>query len=478
VNVNVNVPEADRSRARARVAFAALFLLALAVRLPLVLSDPAVFGGDSVLRLARSDRLLIGYWLPLPQVLVFLARAVNPDPLWTRLAFVVVGALVPVALARAMAAASSLPAAAGAGALLALHPLWAYYSLVPYQEGLTALFLLLGAEALARGKDGRAATWLGLSSLCRYEAWIAAAMAAAPRWRQPRRAFPFLVVPLCWTAAHLGISPRGSYVLDLDPGALGWSRLSFLLAKVREYSGDALLALALAGVAVAAVRRDRRWAAGALFALAIVAAAALAGHETPPGSGRISERMAHLPVAALCACAGLALAVPWERTRGAARAAAGVAAVSVVAVVGWRWHAQLRAQVREATSDPSLRLAVQVARFAHAALPPGGTLAVAGRPVDAAAVEAYVRKVAASGGDVARAQAIAAGYAAHSPDLDRVAAHLPRPPSSVIRAGSGPADLLAVFDDDASPRPPCHAPRARFAAGTRAVSVCVPAAPT
>ena len=423
--VPVNVPGAER---RQWVAAALLFTLALAVRVPLVLSDPAVFGGDSVLRLARSDQLLIGYWLPLPQVLVYLARAVNPDPLWARLAFVFVGALVPVALARAMAAASPLPAAVCAGALLALHPLWAYYSLVPYQEGLTALFLLLGAEALARGRERRAALFLGLACLCRYEAWIAAALAAARHWRRPRRALPFLVVPLAWSAAHLGLSPRGSYVLDLDPGALGWSRLLFLLAKVREYSGDALLVLALVGATVAALRRDRRWAWGALFTFAIVAAAALAGHETPPGSGRISERMAHLPVAALCACAGLALALPRERTRGRTRALAGAAAVAVVAAIGWRWHAQVRAQVREAASDPSLRLAVEVARFAHAALPPGGTLAVAGRPVDASAVDAYVRKVAASGGDVARARAIAAGFAAHSPDLDRVAAHLPRPP--------------------------------------------------
>ena len=148
------------------------------------------------------------------------------------------------------------------------------------------------------------------------------------------------------------------------------------------------------------------------------------------------------------------------------------AAVAVVAVIGWRWQGQLRAQVREAASDPSLRLAVAggALRGGRAAAEgrPGGGRAAGGR---ARRCDAYVRKVAASGGDVARARAIAAGFAAHSPDLDRVAAHLPRPPSSVIRAGSGPADLLAVFDD-ASPRPPCGTPRARFAAGPRGVSVC------
>jgi hypothetical protein len=479
VNVNVNVPVPapvpEPDSRRQWLLAAALFVLALAVRVPLVLSNPAVYGGDSVLRLARSDELLVGYWLPLPQLVVFVARALVPDPLWTRLAFVAIGALVPVALARAVATAGGLLPAAGAGALLALHPLWAYYSLVPYQEGLTALFLLLGAGALARDKEPRAALWLGLACLCRYEAWIAAAMAAAWRWRQPRRAALFLLAPLLWTAAHLGLSPRGSYVLDLDPATLGWSRLAFLWTKVREYTGGAVLALAAAGAVLPAMRRDRRWGWAALFVLAVLAAAGLAGHETPPGSGRISERMAHLPAVAVCACAGLALAAPLQALRGRARAALGVAAAAALAFVGWRWHAQLRAQVREATSEPSLRLAVEVASFAAVALPEGGRLAVAGPPVDAAQVDAYVRKVAASGGDVARAQAIAAGFADHSPDLDRVAAHLSRPPRSVLPAGGAGADLLAVFDD-APRRPHCGALRARFTAGPRAVSVCAPAA--
>ena len=56
----------------------------------------------------------------------------------------------------------------------ALHPLLVYYSLVPYQEGPTLLFLLLGAGALLAGRDGRAGFFLGLACLCRYEAWIAA----------------------------------------------------------------------------------------------------------------------------------------------------------------------------------------------------------------------------------------------------------------------------------------------------------------
>jgi hypothetical protein len=448
-----------------------LFALAMAVRVPLVLSEPSIHGGDSLLRLARSDELFIGYWLPLPQVLVFLARAVQPDPVWARLAFALVGALVPAALARAMAPVAGAGAAACAGALLALHPLWAFYSLVPYQEGLMTLFLLLGAESLVRRREAGAAAWMGLACLCRYETWIAAAMAALPRWRRPLRAASFVAVPLLWTAAHAGFGPRGSYVLDLDPAVGHWTRLAFLVSKLREYSGDALPVLAVLGAVAAARARDRRWIWGALFAAAVMGAAMLGGHETPPGSGRISERMAHLPAAALCALAGWGLWATATAARGRARWPARGAAVVVVAILGWQWHGRLRNQVREAAADPSLRLAVQVARFAHGELPEGGRLAVAGAPVPQEALEAYVRKVAAGGGDVAAAREIASRLAALSPDLVRIAAHLPRRPGTAVPVGSAPAQLVAVFDDTSGARG-CGPARARFEAGTRGVTLC------
>jgi hypothetical protein len=385
-----------------------------------------------------------------------------------------VGALVAVALARAVAVVYGPVAGLCGGALLALHPLWAYYSLVPYQEGLTVLFLLLGAGALARARVPLGgAVWLGLACLCRYEAWIAAALAAAVRWRRPARALAFLLVPLLWTFAHLGLGPRGTYVLDLDPAARSFSRLAFLLLKLREYSGDALLVLAALGIVAALRRRDARWGWGAAYALAVIAVAAVGGHETPPGSGRISERMAHIPAAALCASAGLALATAIEAARGRGRAVAQAAAAVVIAVLGWRWHAHLRAQVRQAASDPSLRLAVQVAALADRELPDGARVAVIGRPVPADAVEAYVRKVAASGGDVDAARANAARLSQRSPDVDLVAAQLARPPRAVTDA-AGAAALLAVFDDAPAP-PACGQVRARFVAAPRAVTVCVPA---
>jgi len=467
----VNEPAAET---HPRAVPAAVFLLALALRVPLILSYPMVYGGDSVVRLARSNELFLGYWLPLPQALVMLCRALHPDPLWTRLAFAVAGALAAAAMARAVGTVAGSVAGAAAGALMALHPMWAYYSMVPYQEGPTALFLLLGADALLRRRTRWGALWIGLACLCRYEAWIAAGLAALAHRRSPRQALSFVIAPALWIAVHLGLGPPGSYVLDLDPAAARLARLGYLLWKLDEYSGRAFLVAAFVGAATAPWRwRDRRWLWGALFVALVVLVTVLAGHEFPPGSGRVSERMDHIPAAAGCAAAGFALSLATDGTYGWRRWT-GLALVAFLLVaLGLDWTHRLRAQVREANADPSLRLAAAVAAYAGAHLAPGAHLAVAGLPIPDVDVQAYVRKVAAGHGQVDRAVAIARAWSGHSADLDRVAANLARPPGTAVRADRARGEMLAVFDDAPQP-PPCGTVLARYTADARGVTVCLP----
>jgi hypothetical protein len=445
-----------------------LFGLGLAARAPWLLAFPAVHGGDSVARLARSDELLLAYQLPLPQLLVFLARAATPDPLFARALFAALGAAVPVALARALQPAGGTPAALFAGLLAALHPLFVYYSLVPYQEPVVLVLLLEAAAALQRGRDGRASLCLGMACLCRYEAWIAAALAFAARRRSPARAaLLFGWAPVVWLVAWRGLSPPGSYVLDLDPEAARWSRLLFLGTKLQEYTGWAALCLALAGAVAAVRRRSRALAWAALFIVLVVAAVVAAGHEFPPGSGRVSERLIHLPALAACALAGLALGALAESGRRPGLAAALLASLAV----GAAWVRSARELVTEANRDPALMLACSVARVAERELGRGERLAVLAPPVSAQAIDDYVRKVERSGGDARRAREIALALARHSPDTDRVAANLARPPRSVVEDAAGAA-LIAVFDDAPAPPPgTTGALLARFQAGARGVSV-------
>ncbi|HET9314297.1 MAG TPA: hypothetical protein VFQ51_01865, partial [Vicinamibacteria bacterium] len=356
-------------------------------------------------------------------------------------------------------------------ALLALHPLLVYYSLVPYQEGPMLLGLLLGAHALLARRENRASLWLGLACLCRYEAWIAAALAAAARRRGWLvAALRYGWAPAAWVLIWRGLSPSGSYVLDLDPTAGRLARLSFLFAKLREYSGDALLLLALVGLVLVAWRRDRRWAWGGAYLASFTLVVVAAGHEFPPGSGLVSERLAHVPAVALCALAGAALGA----SGGDLSRWRWVIAAAAVALIGVPAVRRAQAQVLEANRDPSLQLAVAVARRAGLELRAGDALAVAAPPVPAAALDDYVRKIQRVGGDPARARALALALAGRSPDATRIAAQLARPPATVVEAGT-PAALVAVYDDaPEAARWRTGTALARYAAGPRAVTLYRP----
>jgi hypothetical protein len=449
-----------------------LLALGLLARLPLVFAYPAVHGDDSALRLARSDELLVGYWLPLPQLVVYLTRALAPDPFWTRVVYSLLGALTPVALAALVAATAGIPAARAAGVLAALHPLLVYYSTVPYQEVLALPLLLLAGLAAQQGRDFHAGLAVGCASLSRYEAWIAAGLLALTRRARPLRAVAlFGWAPLAWLLVWHGLGPPGSFVVDLDPNAARLPRLAFLAGKLREYAGDLLTALAVAGIAVAWRRRLLAWAWGGAFVLLYLAAQLAVGHEFPPGSGLVSERMAQLPALAACALAGLALGEVQRALARRGRAVpAATAACLLLAWLGTGWQLRSRALVAAANDAPSLRLAFEVARLAHRELSPAGRLAVAAPPPPAAAVEAYFQKLERAGGDLERARAIV--RQAPPPDLVRIRAQLARPPKTVIAVGEAPAELVAVFDD--APEPQRHAagtPLARFVRGDRAVTV-------
>jgi hypothetical protein len=459
----------DESRARHRWESAGLLVLGLLPRIALIVAYPAVHGGDSIARLARSNELVLAYQLPLPQLLVYACRALAPDPVWTRLAFALVGAAVAPVLASVLRPSTSLTGARCAGVLAALHPLLLYYSLVPYQEGAMLLLLLLGARALQRDDERAASLFFGLACLCRYEAWIAVFLAIAGRRRHWVRALClFGWAPLLWVLMWRGLSPAGTYVLDLDPAAGRLHRLPILLLKLREYSGDTLLVLAAVGAIAVARRPTRAWAWGAAFTALFLAVVAVAGHEFPPGSGRVSERLAHVPALALCALAGVGLGA--FRPPRAARLATAVA-LAVALAVGASWVHRARQLVAEANRDPSLRLAVRIARFADEALPAGRRLVVFAPPVPEDAVLDYVEKVRAAGGDARRAREIAAGLASHAPDADRIAAHLARPPGTVVEGAPRPGDWMVVYDDAPAPSASALTTLARETAGSRAATV-------
>jgi hypothetical protein len=184
--------------------------------------------------------------------------------------------------------------------------------------------------------------------------------------------------------------------------------------------------------------------------------------------------MAHVPALATCALAGLAVGEAQRALalRGRGRLAAAGACL-LLAAIGVGWQRRGHALAAAANDAPSLRLAFDVARLAQRELSAQGRLAVAAPPPPADALEAYLRKLERSGGDVVRARAVTA--ALPPPDLMRIRAQLARQPKAVIVAGQEPAELLAVFDDaPGAERFATGMPLARFVHGSRAVTVYRP----
>jgi hypothetical protein len=330
------------------------------------------------------------------------------------------------------------------------------------------LLLAVGAAALVRGRDLWGALFVGLACLCRYEAWIAAVIAAlvlSRRGRPLRAAALFGAVPLAWVLFRGGgLSPPGTYVLDLDPLARLAPRLPFLLGKAREYSGDPLVLLGGLGALDLLRRRARGLGAGVAFVLSLLAVVTLAGHEFPPGSGLVSERLAHVPVVALCVLAGHAVSLVLAEGPVLLRVA-GAGVLAVVATTGV-WHAAWLAAT--ANADPSTLLARDVARFADRLMAPGETLSVTGARVPPEVLTDYLARLKRMGGETRAARVLLAEMSRRGLDGDRVAAHLARSPPDV-RGPDEPADWCAAFVENppasaCAPSPPAGY---RFVAGHR-----------
>jgi hypothetical protein len=269
-------------------------------------------------------------------------------------------------------------------------------------------------------------------------------------------------------AVWQGLSPPGTYVLDLAALARLGPRLPFLFGKLREYSGDPLLILGLLGAMLLVRRRDRRLAWPAAALAIFVAVITLAGQEFPPGSGLVSERLDHVPAVAVCLLAGVAAAA--LAFGGAAepgsRARRGLLVGLLAAVIGTSgvWHAAWLAAT--ANADPSLQLARDVARFADLQLAPGERLSVVGPRLSETTLADELRKLEGRGGDPRAAADLLREFSHRGPDGDRVAAHLARPPGLVV-SGDDPGDLVVFFDPfppeaGSGPLPPF-----RFVAGSR-----------
>ena len=150
---------------------------------------PIIYGGDTIIRLVNFPKIMIGYQLPLFQVVIHytLLWFYHPLAVWFLMALLTaLGAFGLYALTLQLNGGRR--AAWLAVVLYATHPFIVLYSRVPYQEPLLWAALVWGFYYLFRPPSSRnlilSSVWIAIACLTRYEGWIGAAVAASYHfWR-------------------------------------------------------------------------------------------------------------------------------------------------------------------------------------------------------------------------------------------------------------------------------------------------------
>ena len=69
-----------------------VFLVGFTIEAVIIASNPIVFGVDTIVRLLHRDRLVIGHWLTMLQVLIFAVTKISTDPRLVRYTVALIGA--------------------------------------------------------------------------------------------------------------------------------------------------------------------------------------------------------------------------------------------------------------------------------------------------------------------------------------------------------------------------------------------------
>ena len=151
----------------------AIFLVGLAVRIAIILVNPIIFGGDTIIRLNDRYTLLKSYQLPMLQTLIAGVSRISMDPALVRYMVAAIGAIAGVAFYFLVRDLFGEQYAFPAALLFATNPFVTAVSTVPFQEILMLATLFLAFHFFYRERWLWSSLFLAIACLTRYEAWIA-----------------------------------------------------------------------------------------------------------------------------------------------------------------------------------------------------------------------------------------------------------------------------------------------------------------
>ena len=199
-----------------------LVFLAFHVYIYLARIHPALYWYDTHIRIALRDQIMLGRWLPLPQLLVFTVSKFSGNLLVLREVLAGIAALTLVSIYVLARAAFDPFTGLIAVGFLATNLMFTAMAIVPYPEvmfiglvfaALTSLEQTSSPRHLALGMLA-----LNLACLARYEGWVLAAIIVIePTIRTIGKApWKKLVLHTAKTAAMASIAPVGWLIFGVN----------------------------------------------------------------------------------------------------------------------------------------------------------------------------------------------------------------------------------------------------------------------
>lgn len=306
-----------------------VFLFGLLVRLWLIISHPSMYGGDSILRMVHTDKIIIAYNLPLLQFFIFLVSKISSNPFVLRFLMTIIGAAAGCGIYLLAMKLFDRNVARLTALLFTINPFILVHSIMPYQEILMLASLFLAGYFLIRDKISRldqyiSSFFIGMACLTRYEGWMAASFIVAvtflyklnmTNWNiNLKKAIYttclFCWVPILWFLWNKGLGPEGTFVLDNEFTFMRLIRVPYIVVKTIYVSTPAAAFLGFIGLVIMVFsekRKDKRLLAIAGFFLLFLTILTIWGHDYPPGSNLVTERELHLPLSLFLICAAFGM---------------------------------------------------------------------------------------------------------------------------------------------------------------------------
>ncbi len=383
----------------------AIFVIGFALGASIILTNPIIFGGDTLLRLMHRDRLVMGHQLPMLQVLIAVVSKISTNPVLVRYMDAAIGGIAGVAFFWMIQDLFGEKWAFPAALLFVSNPFFLALSTVPFQEMLMLAGLLLAFHFFYTEKWPASSLALAAACLTRYEAWAACpVLALAYIWRRDRSPMGWLKAavlfgwtPAVWIVANHGLSSRGHFVIESSLTFGRLQRYVYLGWIAVKNTQIPVLLLAMAGVW--RLHRDRVLMDWRLFvqigfvALFLISIPFSAHGVLPDPERYVTAREAAIPIYFVIFMSVLGL-TKWPRWTWA------IVAVSVVlGAIGGHLY------VWRETSKPDVQLSYRVATYLDGKMIAGERALILSKPITEDMLQSYLMKARQTGGEEGLRQA-------------------------------------------------------------------------